>query len=1121
MIPARRIFLILYAASGAAALLYEVTWTRLLTLQLGHTVAAASTVLAAFMGGLALGAWLAGRISKRGLRSYAALEILVAICALILPFVLAAMVPALAWAYADGSMPVRFAMVRVIISLAVLGVPATAMGATFPIAADWFSHSAADTGAVYAVNTTGAALGALAAGFWLIPAFGLRATTWIGVALNAIAAGGAFWLASARTKTRVERAEDAEKATINRAPPKSLRGPRTARESSQRSPRETSSPAPRMAALIAAVSGFSALVYEVAWTRLLALVIGPTTYAFATMAAAFIGGLAIGSAAGSRIARRTPRPLSWLAVLLIAGGIAAVAAAWYAATRMPLAIAAEVANPSVAFDQVVVWQAFAVGVLLLPMTFALGATFPLALAVASSERSTPGADAASVYTANTVGAIAGALAAGFLLIPQLGLRSTFDAAAILVVVTGAISLVLVVPTHPERQLQSRTHARSEPVDARGEPVEPRARRSSFDTLRTSGVLTPVSRIKAFTLRLALIPMAVAALGIGAIIATPGWDRELLASGAYKYAPYLASGDVDSMLRAGRLEYYKEGAAGTVSVRRLTGTLSLAIDGKVDASNGGDMLTQRLLGLLPVLLHGRAQDVCVIGLGSGVTVGSALAVSTVRRADVVEISPEVVEASHFFDAENGRTLSSPAVRLIVGDGRSHLLLTPRQYDVIVSEPSNPWMSGVAALFTREFFHAARARLKPDGLLCQWAHTYDISAEDLQSIVRTFASVFPQGTLWLVGESDLLLIGTNGNAINPCLERLGRGWRDGQASGVLADVGIDAPHASFDLASLFAGGSAELQRYGDSAVIQTDDHTRLEYSAPRGIYGHSTGDNATQIRALATAPPDELRATLERATDAAWTSRGTMMLRAEAFALAYEAFRRAVLLNSRNVAALSGLSDAGSGARKQDEVRALLKEIAAKDPGNAPVRIELSRVLAAGGDIDGAAASASEALRIAPDDPRAGEQLASVLADAGDADRLAGLADALASRFPDRPDAPYYRATALFMKGKASDAVTAVQPIVNRHPDHARAQNLLGAACATLGQRDCARAAFEASLRANPRDPSTYVNFGVFCLETGNPRAAAEYFAEALAIDPKSSSAREGLARAHAALDRNPS
>jgi spermidine synthase len=132
---------------------------------------------------------------------------------------------------------------------------------------------------------------------------------------------------------------------------------------------------------------------------------------------------------------------------------------------------------------------------------------------------------------------------------------------------------------------------------------------------------------------------------------PPWDRALLASGAYKYAPYLSGTDLDGVLRAGQILYYREGATGTVSVRDLTGTRSLAIDGKVDASNAGDMLTQRLLGLLPVLLHGHAEDVAIIGLGSGVTVGSALAPGTAKRIDVLEISPEVVEASHFFDKEN--------------------------------------------------------------------------------------------------------------------------------------------------------------------------------------------------------------------------------------------------------------------------------------------------------------------------------------------------------------------------------------------------------------------------------------------------------------------------------------
>jgi len=660
-------------------------------------------------------------------------------------------------------------------------------------------------------------------------------------------------------------------------------------------------------------------------------------------------------------------------------------------------------------------------------------------------------------------------------VPALGLRSTFQTAAILAALGGAICLFVAI----------------------------RSPRPKDQGLRTI-----------------VWPATAGIVAVAAILALPPWDRELLASGAYKYAPYLGADNLETVLRAGVLEYYKEGAASTVSVRRLTGTTSLAIDGKIDASNAGDMLTQRLLGLLPVLLHGRAETIAVIGLGSGVTVGSALAPGTVRRADVVEISPEVVEASRFFDRESGSALTRPGVRLIVGDGRSHLLLTPQRYDVIVSEPSNPWMSGVAALFTREFFEAARARLNPDGLICQWAHTYDISPQDLQSIVATFASVFPQGTMWLVGEGDLLLVGAAGGSITARLDHIARGVGTGNAAQALATVGIAEKSAAFDLLSLYAGGPREIERYSTGALIQTDDHTALEYSAPRGIYGRTSNENSSTIRALGAEPPDAVRAALAAATDADWASSGRMQLEAEAHGLAYEAFRRALALNSRNRDALSGLSDAASGAHKQTEARDLLKAIAAREPANAPVRIELSRVLAAAGDFDGAIAMATVALQLTPDDPQAGEQLASIVADAGDADRLETLAASLIARFPNRPEPQYYRASALFLRGRTEDAVTAVRHVTDSHPEHARAQNLLGAACATLNRRECAQAAFEASLRASPRDPSTYVNLGRFSLQSSNPDAAARYFAEALSIDPELAAARDGLAEARSPL-ANPS
>ena len=205
---------------------------------------------------------------------------------------------------------------------------------------------------------------------------------------------------------------------------------------------------------------------------------------------------------------------------------------------------------------------------------------------------------------------------------------------------------------------------------------------------------------------------------------------------------------------------------------------------------------------------------IIGLGSGVTLGSALT-HPVSAVDVIEISPEVVEASRYFAAENRHALDDPRTRLIVGDGRSHLALSSRQYDVIVSEPSNPWMAGVAALFTREFFTILRSRLSPGGLICQWAHTYDISSEDLRSIVATFVSVFPDGTMWLVGNGDLLMVGTAG-PLGSALERIESSW---QRPGVADDLQSVAVSAPFSLWSLFAGGGDELRAYAGDAEVRS--------------------------------------------------------------------------------------------------------------------------------------------------------------------------------------------------------------------------------------------------------------------------------------------------------------
>jgi spermidine synthase len=395
------------------------------------------------------------------------------------------------------------------------------------------------------------------------------------------------------------------------------------------------------------LSGFAALMHEIAWTRILSLVLGPTTYAFAATLAAVIAGVALGSGIGTWIVGRTRHPAAWLSIALVGAALTATWTYSLAGARIPLLVANEVANSSNLFDQLLRQGSLLTVGLILPTAACLGAAFPFALAMVSEPPKPAAGRFGIVYAVNTIGAVSGSLAAGFIVIPRFGLQPT------LTVVSGCLITAALA------------------VIAWG----PLSRNS-----RVAGTLA-------------------AAGAVAMLVFSPPWDRELLASGAYMYAPYVPKDlDLPTLLRAGKLLYYREGAAATVSVKKLTGTTTLAVDGKVDASNRSDMLTQKLVAHLPLLLHDNPRDVMIVGLGSGATVGSALQ-HPIARADVVEISPEVVEASRYFAAENYDALKDPRTNLIVGDGRSHLLLAERKYDVIISEPSNPWIAGVAALCSR--------------------------------------------------------------------------------------------------------------------------------------------------------------------------------------------------------------------------------------------------------------------------------------------------------------------------------------------------------------------------------------------------------------------------------------
>jgi spermidine synthase len=522
-----------------------------------------------------------------------------------------------------------------------------------------------------------------------------------------------------------------------------------------------------------------------------------------------------------------------------------------------------------------------------------------------------------------------------------------------------------------------------------------------------------------------------------------------------------------------------------------------------------MLTQKLAAHLPLLLHDSPRTVAIVGLGSGVTVGAALS-HPIERADVIEISPEVVEASRFFEEENHRALADTRTHLVVGDGRSHLLLSTRQYDVIISEPSNPWIAGVAALFTREFFEGARDRLAPGGMICQWAHTYSISERDLRSIVATFRSVFPNGTAWRVNDADVLLV-ASADPVEPRLGRVTANWSARtNAAANLAEVGALEP---FAVLSLFAAGPAELERYAVGGDILDDDRMRLEFSAPRELHSTSVDANDATFAALLgpDAGPAIVREAKANATAAQWRGRGDMMAKSDAFSIAYDDYVRALKLDPTDAPSLEGLTRTAVLTNQAKDALAWVKSLTTDRP-TVPAQVATSKLLAAAGLATEAVDAVQQTCAAPAPAVAACEQLASLHAEASDAPRLDAVVQTLRTVAPDAAPTHYYSAALAFMKGDAQASLEHARRAIASDAAYAAAYDMAGAAHTKLGHADLAQQAFLTSLQFDPHDSTAYTNLGLLALAGGRTEEAADYFAEALWLTPSSQAARDGLAQA---------
>ena len=692
---------------------------RYLALFLGHSSYAVVAVLVAFMGGLALGnAWLGGKAdsAKEPLAFYGWLEVGIGVFGLFFPkyyelchtaFISAAQ-------YFDpGSLPTQ--ILKFIFALLTIMLPTFLMGGTLPILTRFVTKSLGElrekVAALYCFNSAGAVAGCIAADFWWIPSYGLQATVLAGAAINLGIGGVALWLnqkyirgsqlLEVRTETFANHAEE-EKFSASEL---------------------------KLAVIGIGVSGFVAMLYEVAWTRMLALALGSSTHAFSLMLITFISGIAVGGwiIYRWRGLRRTLEAFAWAELALAATLFISLFFYEY----LPFIFAKLAGYLTRKEDTYPLYGLLQAGICFLVMfvpTVCLGMTLPLASRIATAELAQTGRSVGRVFAVNTVGTVLGASLTGLWLMPSLGLARTF-----LLGITGNFVIgVTILARHNRRTLTG-----------------------------TLGIAAGVVVI--FSWLTGLIPK----------IPPPGfWPQsaqlhrwpQAFTLGLWREDRPIDLERYRARIRGNSLTYYRDGAGATVSVNIWPDSsgntfAALRVNGKTDASVHVDVSTQLLLGHIPMLLRPQSTDVLVIGLGSGMTTG-AVSRHPVQRLDTVEILPEVSEATRqSFDQYNWDVLNDPRSRLYIEDAKTYLQIARRQYDIIVSEPSNPWMGGVAGVFSREFYLTCRDRLKTGGLMTQWVQLYESDDRVFDLVLGTFSNVFPYVTIWQTQTLDLLLIGSS--------------------------------------------------------------------------------------------------------------------------------------------------------------------------------------------------------------------------------------------------------------------------------------------------------------------------------------------------------------------------
>lgn len=778
---------VLYACfliCGAAGLIYQISWMKALAQVFGGTTYAITAVLCAFMAGLALGSWWLGRYAENArcpLRLYGWVELGIAVTGL-------ASLGGIwlsRWAYVHvygmlSGHPTLLLGFRFLTSFLILLLPTTLMGGTYPVVVKYLTQQKEQLGRVasrlYWLNTAGAITGACLAGFLLLWHLGLVRTVFVAAGLNLVAA--CLVMVSAR---RLK-----------------AQGPCEPKEDEIAEPAIQGHPphcGGAMILLVTGVSGCSAMMFEIGWTRILSIFLSSTTYAFTLMLATFLFGITLGGILFERWHRRWHLSLNLLGcflILLSLGGVLfLVMSRQLAELTLWLAHAAKESGGALLGSQFLI----SFTGMILP-TILFGLTFPLCVVLYCGQDRRRGARAGRLYAVNTLGAILGSFVTGLFLIQWIGTVNTLLLASAL---NGALALALFVKAGAQRK---------------------------WWYAATSLVLV----------------VAMGAAGAFRVFDNPVLVSRTVMASALR-GDFASRLTLEEVVGFEELVFAKEGVSSTVSVTRRQGRVVLRTDGKSEASTA-DVHTQLMLAYLPLSLHPEPRSVMVIGFGSGSTVYSATRFSQVERVDVAEIEPAVMSAAPYLDALNHGVQTHPKVKVILDDARNHLMVTPQRYDIIISEPSYLWSRGISTLFTREFYGQAREHLQPNGLFVQWVQAYQMAPRDLCTVLRTLGTTFKHVSLWWGGGTDLILVASperRSFSLNALETEFAR--NAGLRTDLKETLSINEPAGLIGYFLLDDPALREIAAHGD---INTDDRTVLEYRAPFSIAKSTSEVNYSEIR-----------------------------------------------------------------------------------------------------------------------------------------------------------------------------------------------------------------------------------------------------------------------------------